>query len=279
MMAIALLFFAETVASLSQSGAAAMRQQRFADAEKAYRELRHREPSNVMWRMNLGVVLHSAGRYAEAIPELEAFVKAKAEPNPAHLLIGLSHLKQGDYCQAVAPLKIAMQWNAQRTVLDLADAHRGCGEHELAARAYESAIAFARVDKQPLVRQAAHEYWLARSYGDAKRLLDSVALHFSDDPEFNYEYGDTLARTDGPEHGLKYLLKSATAGPDRYAARAEAGKALLAVGRIQEAIPHLEAGSRADATVLLPLSRAYKALGRTEDAKRAEAEYRSKLAR
>jgi predicted Zn-dependent protease len=274
---IALLLFAETVASLSQSGATAMREQRFADAEKSYRELRRREPSNPMWRMNLGVVLHSAGRYAEAIPELEAFVKAKAEPSPAYLLIGLSHLKQGQFCQAVAPLTVARQWNAQRTILDLADAHRGCGEHEFAARAYEAAVTFVTSDKRTLIRQAAHEYWLARNYADAKRLLQSIASHYAEDPEFNYEYGDTLVRTDGPEHGLKYLLQSATAAPDRYAARAEAGKALLSVGRVQEAIPHLEAGSRADATVLLPLSRAYKAVGRTEDAKRVEAEYRSKL--
>jgi predicted Zn-dependent protease len=278
-MLIALLFFAETVASLSQNGAAAMREQRFADAEKAYRQLQKREPSNPMWRMNLGVVLHSAGRYAEALRELEAFVKIKAEPNPAYLLIGVSHLRLGQYCQAIPPLKIARQWNAQRAILDLADAHRGCGEHELAARAYEAAVPFATADEQLLVRQAAHEYWLARSYADAKRLLQSIALHFADNPEFNFEYGDALVRTEGPEHGLKYLLKSAGAGPDRYAARAEAGKALLAVGRTQEAIPHLEAGSRADATVLLPLSRAYRALGRTEDAMRTEAEYRSKLSR
>lgn len=273
---LVVLLLAETVALLSQEGAKAMREQRFGDAEKAYRQLRQQDPANPMWRMNLGVVLHSAGRYAEALPELQAFLGAKPAPGPVHLLTGLSLLKLGQFCQAIPPLKTARQWNAQRSLVELADAHQGCGEHELAARAYEAAIPL-RDDKSRLTRQATHEYWLARLYPEALRLLQTIASDFADDAEFNLEYGDTLVRTRGPEQGLPYLLKSANAAPDRVAARAEAGKALLAVGRFGEAIPHLEAGSRTDATVLLPLSRAYRAVGRMEDAKRTEAEYRVKV--
>jgi predicted Zn-dependent protease len=52
------------------------------------------------------------------------------------------------------------------------------------------------------------------------------------------------------------------------------GRALLDLDRADEAIPHLEAAVKVDPALLLPLSRAYKAKGRAEDAARAEAEYR-----
>ena len=55
------------------------------------------------------------------------------------------------------------------------------------------------------------------------------------------------------------------------------GKALLQVGRAKESIPHLEAAAQQDATVLLPLSRAYKATGRLQEAARIEAEYKQRV--
>lgn len=275
-MQVLALLLAESMASLSEGGAKAMREQRFADAEQAYRLLVQREPANPMWRMNLGLALHSRGMYSEALREFEFFLKVKPVPGPIHFMAGLARLKLGQACEAIAPLEKARAWNAEKSLVELADAYGGCARNEMAARTYEAALAAKAGDKQ-LARQAAHYYWLARLYPEAKRLMDSIAKGWDSDPEFNYEYGDTLVRSVGPEEGLPHLLKAVEAAPDRLAARAEAGKALLAIGRAEDAIPHLEAAAPLDASLLLPLSRAYRTVGRTADADRTQAEYRRKF--
>ena len=80
------------------------------------------------------------------------------------------------------------------------------------------------------------------------------------------------------EPGLALLLRGRCSRTRAgFAARAEAGKALLAVGRAVEAIPHLEAAAAKDLTLLLALSRAYRAAGRAADAARTQSEYRAKV--
>lgn len=271
-----LLALFQDAASLSQSGARAIREARFGDAEKVYRQLVRREPENPMWRMNLGIALDSAGRYQEALPELQAFLKAKPQPSAIHWMTGLAYLKLHQPCEALAPLEKAKLWDARRATVDLGDAYAGCGRFEQAARTYESAIAFGSHEGK-LARQAAHCYWRARLYPQAKNLFASLAASFAAEPEFQYEYGDTLARLEGPEAGLPFLLKSAQVAPEIPGARGEAGKALLAVGRASEAIPHLEAASQKDPALLLALSRAYREAGRTADAQRTQEEYRTKM--
>ena len=100
---------------------------------------------------------------------------------------------------------------------------------------------------------------------------------FAGDAEFLYEFGDTLARLRGAEAGLPYLEKAVKADPQLAPAHGALGRALLELHRAEESIPHLEAAVDTDAVLLLPLSRAYKATGRLQDAARAEAEYRKSL--
>jgi len=249
-----------------------MRSQRFGEAESLYRELITMDPSNPMWRMNLGLALHSAGRFAPAIQEFEAFAKARPQAGPVHLLLGTAHLKLGQACAAIAPLEKAVAWNKERSQLELADAYYACGRFERAARAYEA------VRTMAAARQAAHCYWQARLYADAKRIFQTLEPAFAQEARFQYEYGDTLARADGPGAGLPYLRRAVEARPEWIAARGELGKALLATGDAAGAVPHLEAASHEDATLLLPLSRAYRESGREADADRALKEYRAKTA-
>lgn len=263
-------------AVLSQQGAQAIRERRFADAERAYRQLVKLEPANPAWHMNLGITLHSAGRFTEAVPELQSFLKAKPQPGPMHFLLGLARLKLLQPCDAIAPLEKAKAWNAEQTVVELADAYYGCRRFALAASTYEAALA-TRHKSPAVARQAGHCYWEARQYTDAKRLYSSVAASFAEDADFNYEYGDTLVRLEGPAAGALYLERAVTKNGDLLAARGELGKALLALERPQTAIPHLEIAAKADPVLLLPLSRAYRAAGRTADAERTQAEYRRKV--
>ncbi len=266
----------QDVSSLSQAGAQAMRESRFADAGKAYRQLTEKEPANPMWRMNLGLAQYQAGNFQDAIVEFEKYLKAKPQPGANHWMTGLARLKLKQPCDAIAPLEKAKLWDASKSSIDLGDALFACGRFEKAARAYEGATVF-HSNSTKLLRQVAHSYWRARLYPEAKKFFSPLAEQFANEPEFQFEYGDTLARLEGPAAGLPFLLRAEQAVPELTGVRGELGKALLAVGRMAEAIPHLEAASAKDATLLLALSRAYRSMGRTEDAERAQAEYRTKV--
>ena len=271
-----LLAQAPDVAQLSQQGAQAIRERRFSDAERAYRQLLKVDPANPAWHMNLGLTFHLGGRYAEAVPELQLFLRAKPQPGPMHLLLGLSQLKLSRACDAIAPLEKARGWNAEQTVVELADAYYGCQRFLNAARTYEAALA-TRHKSDAVARQAAHCYWAARQYPDAQRLFATVATAFAQDADFNYEYGDTLARMEGPAAGVRYLERAVATKPGLLAARGELGKALQSLGQNQEAISHLEAAAAADPALLLPLSRAYRATGRAADSERVQKEYRRQV--
>jgi tetratricopeptide (TPR) repeat protein len=266
------LLFAQDVTTLSQQGAEAMRAKRYAEAEGVYRKLVQQDKANPMWRMNLGLALHSSGRFAEAATELDVFVKARPAPGPAHLLLGTAHLKLRKACEAVSALEKARAWNPALATLELADAYYGCQQYLKAAKAYEAAPK----PTAAVTRQAAHCYWQARQYPDARRLYAVVAAAFDTDAAFQYEYGDTLARAEGAARGLPFLQRAHALQPDFLPARGELGKALLAVGRAADAVSHLEAAAAADTALLLPLANALRQVGRGAEADQALARYRAR---
>jgi tetratricopeptide (TPR) repeat protein len=262
---------------LSQQGAQAMRDGRFADAERMYRQMLEGAPGDPRLHMNLALALHSGAKYKEAIRELELFLKANPQPGPAHLLTGVARLKLNQPCEAIPPLEKARKWQSNAQVLvELGDAYYGCKRFLDAAGAYREAGRVTPGDSR-LTRAAARAFWQAREYKDAKPLFAAIESHYSTEADFLYEYGDTLARMDGAEAGLQYLEKAVKIDPNMVPARGALGRALLELDRAADSIPHLEAAAPADPTLLLPLSRAYKATGRKEDAARAEAEYRKRL--
>ncbi|MGH9660736.1 MAG: tetratricopeptide repeat protein [Bryobacteraceae bacterium] len=264
---------------LSQQGARAMREGRFADAERIYRQMLKASPDDPRLRMNLGLALHSGHKFKQAIPELERYLKASPKPGPVHLMLGVAHLKLGRPCDAIEALEKARQWQSGVPVLvELGDAQYGCKRFLDAARTYRSAAEL-QPDDPRFARAGARAFWQAREYPDARRLYAAMAHRHGTDPEFLYEYGDTLARLEGPEAGLASLQRAVEAAPGLVAARGALGRVLMDLHRAAESVPHLEAGAAADPTLLLPLSRAYKATGRAEDAARAEAQYRQALGR
>ncbi|MEP7362162.1 MAG: tetratricopeptide repeat protein [Acidobacteriota bacterium] len=263
--------------TLSEQGAKAMREGRYAEAERIYREMVKANPGEARLQLNLGLALYSAGRYEEALRELASFEKAHPKPGPVHLVMGTAHLKMGRACEAVAPLEKARQWQSSAQVLvELGDAQSGCKRYGDAGESYRAA---AKLDAQggKTARAAARAFWQARMYAEAKELFAQVEGAFAGEAEFLYEYGDTLARLDGAEAGLERLQKAVEKEPRLTAAHGALGRALLDVGKAAEAVPHLERAVAVDAALLLPLSKAYKAVGRAEDAARAEGEYKKKL--
>lgn len=332
-----LLLFAQ---SLSQQGAQAMRDGRYADAERIYRAMLREAPGDPRVRLNLGLALHSAGRYAPAIEQFEAYLKAEPAPGPAHLLLGVAQLKLRQPCPAITALERAAQWQASPTVkVELGDAYFGCGRfaeaartftslgdmpkalqgaglsyarlglpqqaqaafdklarlpvtpelhellaevhslegrHEEAVTAFDAALRLAPQDSR-LQRLRARALWRAARYEEAQAAYAALAARWGHDPEFAYERGDTLVRTEGPAAGLPYLEQAVRDAPQLLSARGALGRALVQAGRAAAAVPHLEAAVAQDPTLLLPLSRAYKAAGRASDAARAARDYQEKV--
>jgi tetratricopeptide (TPR) repeat protein len=278
-MILFLLLVALTVSAqdLPRQGVQAMREGRFADAEGIFRQLINQSPDDPRLRMNLGLALHSAHKYQQAIVEFDTFLKAIPQPGPGHLLAGTARLKLDKWCEAVPLLEKARQWQASSQVLvELGDAYNGCKRFSDAGKTYRDAAKADPKDNR-LPRAAARAFWEAREYVAAQPLYASLQPAFGDDPKFLYEFGDTLARVSGAEAGLPYLERAVRAEPNLIPARGALGRALLELDRAADSVPHLEAAVGADPSLLLPLSRAYKKTGRPQDAARVEREYRRAL--
>lgn len=267
-------------AALSREGAAAMRGQRYADAARVYRTLVRQDAKEPQWRLQLGMALFYSGEYADAAVEFAGFVEARPQPGPGHLFLGVARLKLQQYCAAIAPLEEAIRWpqKPQARWLELADAYQGCKRWEQAAKAYAEAAKVEPADRrQRITRQEAHCWRMARRYDLAKPVFASLDAAYANNAEFEFEYGDTLMRLEGAEAGLAWLRKAVASDPALLPAQSALGRALLELGRAAEAIAPLELASQQDAAALLPLSRAYRMLGRTTDAARAEADYRQRI--
>jgi predicted Zn-dependent protease len=262
---------------LLQKGAEAMRAGRFAEAERIYRQLVKGSPADPRLRLNLGLALHSGKKYSEAAPELERYLKANPQPGPVYLLLGAARLKLAQPCDAIAPLERARTWQASADVLEaLGDAYAGCQRPLQAAETWR--LLWRRNPAEAkYARAAARAYWQALEYREAKPLYGGIERKHDQDPHFLYEYGDTLARLEGGDAGLPYLERAVQIAPDLLPARGALGRVLMELNRAAAALPHLEAAVAVDPALLLPLSRAYRAAGRLEEAARAEAEYRRRV--
>jgi tetratricopeptide (TPR) repeat protein len=200
--------------------------------------------------------LHSQGKYREAAEAIERSLRLKPSPGLSAVL-GVDYLKLNQPCKAIAPLQRTDRTEA------LADAYYGCKRFPDAAKLYM---------KLGDMRSAARAWWQARDYAQAKPLYEKLAPQRQADPDFAWEYGDTLLRVDGALSAIPWLERATSI----LEGRAALGKAYAEAGRNAEAIPHLEASVQADPDLLLPLSRAYKATGRAAEADRALNEYRKR---
>lgn len=261
-----------------EQASAAMREKRYAEAVRIYREMARENPA---WRLNLGMALVYAEQHREAAEELAAVIARDPKPGAAHVFLGVARLKLNQPCEAIAPLETSLQW-AERPVTrwkELADAYQGCRRWPDAARAYQEAAKTNRDEAWRLERQAAHCWRMAHRYDLARQLFASLDARYAGNAEFEFEYGDTLARLDGAAAGLARLERAVRKDAALTPARGALGRALLELSRPAEAIPHLEAASASDAAALVALGRAYRAVGRVSDASRVEAEYRQRILR
>src|SRR5437879_5880246 len=73
----------------SRQASQALRSGRFREAVSLYRELTHALPDNPGLAMNLGLALHSAGQYPDAVQQFQSVLKMDPKLAPAWFLLAL----------------------------------------------------------------------------------------------------------------------------------------------------------------------------------------------
>lgn len=124
----------------------AMLAQRYAEAVAIYRKMIAADGAAPELHFNLALALHSAGRYREAVTELELIRTAERANSRYWFLLGLGYLKLGEPRKAVEPLGNAARLDPSNpnARVELADAWLESGdlenaEHEFRRLAVEHA--------------------------------------------------------------------------------------------------------------------------------------------
>lgn len=123
----------------SQQAKQAMDAAHFPEAAALYRELVRALPDNPGLRLDLGLALHSEGKYSDAIVQFQAAVQGQPDLEPAWFMLGLSHLELNQPRDAVDPLERALRIDPadQRTRLQLASAYLSLQNPDGARQEYQ----------------------------------------------------------------------------------------------------------------------------------------------
>lgn len=120
----ALCFGQEDVAAKSHRARQAMLDRHYDEAIRLYSELLQAAPENPGLLLNLGLALHSAGRYREAIDKFDGALKLQPNLPQAKFLIGMAYQKLGEPAHAIGPLADALRADPSNQIarFELADA-------------------------------------------------------------------------------------------------------------------------------------------------------------
>lgn len=151
-----------------------------------------------------------------------------------------------------------------------AETLRAQEKHLEAVEEWRAALRFNPQDRDT-ERELAASLYAGGQYLEALNTLERLLVHEPESPVLWFLKGDCLLQQGQAEEAIAPLTRAVSILP----ARASLGRALLAVGRGAEAVPHLEAAVAeldTDGALYFQLSRAYTAAGAAEKAKTALAE-------
>jgi tetratricopeptide (TPR) repeat protein len=249
----------------------------------------------------LGLSFFQMGEYRKAQPHLEAAVKAHPTDNNAAFMLVNDLTKQGEFEAAAIHLqqlskrepnnervwyllgRVYMQLSEQalgkinQINPDSVWAHEISAELMESMKNYNGAIveykkALDIAPKQPgLHFKLGDVYWSLSQWDNA---AEQFQLEQALDPKncmIQWKLGDILLQKSvEPEQSLSYIDKALSACPNLAEARADRGRVLLKLHREQEAIPELLAAEKAnpaEASTHFLLAQAYRATGKSEQAK------------
>ncbi|HUG44878.1 MAG TPA: tetratricopeptide repeat protein [Acidobacteriota bacterium] len=189
---------------------------------------------------------------------------------------------EGDYWSVQAYNQLASEAFAQLGGLPssfelhsiAAEIHQNQGRFLEAARDWRQAL-----ERRPEDRSAktglAFALFFSRNYDEAEPLVDELLADSPDDPQLNYLAGAMRLNREEPEASLEYLNKAVRLDPEDLSARSSLGRALLALGRQEEAVPHLEKAlsTDQDGSLHYQLAQAHRAVGNQEKARETLQKY------
>jgi tetratricopeptide (TPR) repeat protein len=258
----------------------------------------------------LGISLYEMAEYAKARPRLEAAIRANPNDSNAQMFLVKDLTRLGDYETAASHLrqlgarepknqeiwyllaKVYMKLSehalAKMNAIDPQSvmAHELSGEMMEAMNNYDGAV----VELKKAVEMAPHEPGTHYKLGDAYFSLsewDSAAEQFQAELAIDaancqarWKLASVLLQKNGnPEEALAGINQALSQCPSLTEARVDRARALIKLDRNPQAVADLEAAIKADpaepSTHFL-LAKAYRSLGRTEEAQ-AEMQAFSKL--
>ncbi len=281
-------------------GAAYVRQGNFQRAAEVLEKGLAIDPKMTSANALLGVALYELGRYAEAKPRLEEALRAN--PSDANIELFLAndltkigefeaaaeHLQHvsakrpGDqhllYLLARVYMQLGQQALAKMNAIDPNSvwAHEISGELMESMKNYDGAIVEYKKAIEAAPKQPGAHYKLGDVYWSIAQ-WDNAAAQFraelANDPKncmAQWKLGDILVQQSiQPEEALANIDKALAMCPNLAGARSDRGKVLLQLHRNDEAIADLQAAAKQmpdDSSVHFLLARAYRAVGRQQDA-------------
>jgi predicted Zn-dependent protease len=154
------------------------------------------------------------------------------------------------------------------------------GTHAQAAREWRRALALAPDDFR-IKAKLVWSLYRARDYEAALPLVAELRKAKPDSAELNFLHGASLLNQGRPREAIPYLESALRQDAGLLPNRAALGLALLQSGQTARAIPHLEAALEADqdGSYYYQLSRAYRAAGMHERARKALEDYQARQKR
>lgn len=258
------------------------------------------DPKMISASALLGVSLYELGRYADARPHLEAAVRANPSDPEIELFLANDLTKTGDFEAAVEHfqhvsaqrpsdqhllyllarvyMQLGQQALAKMNALDPNSvwAHEISGEIMEGMKNYEGAIVEYKKAIEAAPKQPGAHYKLGDLYWSISQWDNAVAqfqAELANDPHncmAQWKLGDILVQQSiRPEEALADIGKSLEMCPNLPEALMDRGKVLLQLHRNEEALADLQAAAKQtpnEASVHFLLARAYRALGRPQDA-------------
>lgn len=200
-----------TIQAHLESARAAQAAQDYGAAASEYASIVELQPANALVRQSLGVALHLAGRYPEAILHLREAVRLDGRLWGAYLFLGMDSYRVGQYEQALAALQRSLALNPK-----LVEASRWLGLTCAALGRFELAISHLSSVRENEGADEETLYHLAKAYDNrADQLFEQIGREEPDSP-------------------FVFLLQA-----ERFAFEGEAGRARAELERAAEQRPDL----------------------------------------
>ncbi len=280
-----------------------LEQKQYAKAEAELRQAVADDPKSARAHGNLALALLPQKKTREAVDEARLAAAFGPDSPEARYIFGLALSADGRPVEAARQLEVVVGLRPSEAgpLAALAAAYAATGD-ERTAVTYERLIRLKPGDPRPRAELA--EYlWRTEKNDEGNRAIEEAMKAFPSNADLAARYGRALAQQDRavdaaaaleaarrlgsteaatfallassyerankPEAARAVLADGVAARPDDASLQHDLGRLLLADGRPEEALPHLQkaAGApRATAGAELDLGRALEALGRADEA-------------